>query len=296
MKGTFYMARHNFVLLYGLVSLPPKIIKDDDTGEYLQAICPLTVIRGKRSVGDDYHNFKFDTPIIVTGDAKISKDIESWKPGDMVEIKGVLVTKNVEKKVLCKSCGKVHVFQGSNQFVRPIYTSVRKRGVPNKQEAIKDLRQNIEISNICTLIGTVCKKPEIYVTESNLHVTQYPIASNRKYKIAEDALDEKTDYPYVKSYGAKADEDYSNLDVGAVIMIDGCLQTRDYSRTLICEDCGAETEWKDNSLEIVPYQTEYFIRNAEDAEDSEFSKKEEYFGYNNENTSNAKSIADSILQ
>ena len=119
------MARHNFILLCGLIAQPPKIIKNDETGEYVQAICPITVTRGQRKAGDeDYSNYKLDTPILVTGDKKVCKDMSEWQPGDIVEIKGVLVTKNVNKRVTCSQCGKVHTNQGSSVFVRPIYTAI----------------------------------------------------------------------------------------------------------------------------------------------------------------------------
>lgn len=255
------MARHNFVLLYGLVAQPPKIIKSDETGAFLQAICPVTVMRGRRKAGnEDYSNYKLDTPIVVTGDSGLCKEMADWAPGDIVEVKGVLVTKNVNKRITCSECGKVHTSQGSSVFIRPIYTAIRKRKVM-KNDVVPELRKNIEISNIATVIGTVCKKPEIYVSEKGLHVTQYPIAINRKYRIKEDSMDIKTDFPYVKAYGKQADDDYQHIDVGTTIMVDGCIQTREYKKTMECE-CGTITEYSDTSLEIVPYQTEYFAHNT----------------------------------
>ena len=279
------MARHNCILLLGLVAQAPKIIKNDDTGEYVQAICPVTVIRGQRKAGnEDYSKYKLDTPVIVTGEPTLCKDIAHWEPGDLVEIKGVLVTKNVNKRVTCSQCQKVHTTKGSSVFVRPIYTAIRKRKV-GKNDVIPELRKNIEISNIATIIGTVCKEPEIYVSEKGLKITQYPIACNRKYRIKEDSADIKTDFPYVKSYGKQAEDDYKYIEVGDDVVIDGCLQTREYDKKLTCE-CGATTEYFDSSLEIVPYQTEYFIHRT----NIEKMKADE------EANTSTESIADQILK
>lgn len=278
------MARHNSILLYGLVTSAPKIIKNDESGTYLQGICPIRVIRGQRDAGDrsEFKHIKYDDPIIVTGESNLVKKMDEWEPGDMVLIKGVLVTKDVNKKVTCKTCGKVHIFQGSSEFVRPIYLETCMKKVP-KENVVAELKKRIEISNVATLIGTVCKKPEMYTTEKKLHVTQFPIAINRKYKIPEDALEIRTDFPYVKSYGTQADKDYQYLDVGSVLMIDGCIQTREFERLLEC-DCGATTKWYDSSLEIIPYQSEYFNKNNSSEEESAAT------------TNNNTSIADEILK
>ena len=279
------MARHNFILLVGLVAQPPKVIKNDETGEYIQAICPVTVISGQRKAGnEDYSKYKLDNPVLVTGDANLCKAISEWKPGDIVEVKGVLVTKNVNKKVTCSQCGKVHVNQGSSVFVRPIYTAIKNRNIGTK-DVIPELRKNIEVSNVAIVLGTVCKQPEIYVSDKGLHVAQYPIAINRKYRIKEDSMDIKTDYPYVKAYGKQADDDYKYLSVNDDILIDGCLQTREYEKKLECE-CGAQTAYFDSSLEIIPYQTEYFLRTQSRVEDEQ----------ENTETVSGESIADQILK
>ena len=100
-------------------------------------------------------------------------------------------------------------------------------------------------------------------------------------------MDIKTDFPYVKSYGKQADDDYKYVDVGDDILLDGCIQTREYDKILEC-DCGAKTKYKDTSLEIVPYQTEYFINRTNIDKIKEDNEKLS-------DTENTESIADKIL-
>ena len=86
---------------------------------------------------------------------------------------------------------------------------------------------------------------------------------------------------FIKKY-TEGDKKISDNDD---ILIDGCLQTREYEKKLECE-CGAQTAYFDSSLEIIPYQTEYFLRTQSRVEDEQ----------ENTETVSGESIADQILK
>ena len=93
------MAKHNQVMLYGIVTKIPKIFKNETTGEFVTAYCPITVIRGTRESGSDgISDLRYDAPVIMSGNPKIIEEMSHWEINDMVEIKGVITTRNVIKK------------------------------------------------------------------------------------------------------------------------------------------------------------------------------------------------------
>ena len=135
------------------------------------------------------------------------------------------------------------------------------------------------------MFGQLCRDPKKIKPKEGLIVTQYQIAMNRKYRIATDPVESKSDYPWVKCYGQNAVNDYWRLHMGSEIYIDGCIQARsvqrhafcgqatdvygkplfdDYRNPIIKKDslgnpagCGEQYDWKDRAMEIVPYATEY---------------------------------------
>ena len=78
--------------------------------------------------------------------------------------------------------------------------------------------------------------------------------SRRREKIADE---EKTDFPWVKSYGKNAKDDLLRLRTGSGVFIEGFLQTRAVERKCRCSTCGSMYTWNDYAMEIVSYETEY---------------------------------------
>lgn len=249
------MAKHNNVFLYGQVLSQPRIIKDDN-GNYLRGICAINTIRGLRDFGDNITNLKYDVPIIMTGEPEKIAIMDTWNVNDMVEVKGSITTKEINKGTICKHCGNKNVTEGNTVFVNPIYLSARETNI-SKEDGLELLRKRVEISNCATLIGTLCRNTETFVTNGGLQITQYQLAVNRKYRVKDDSADNRTDYPWVKSYGAIAEEDAKFLQMGAMVYVDGMIQTRDVDRTTLCPHCNNEYHWHDSALEIVPYAVEY---------------------------------------
>lgn len=249
------MAKHNNVFLYGQVMNTPKIIKDEN-GNYLRGMCSVKIIRGLRDFGDNITNIKYDVPVVMTGEPEKIAIMDTWNMGDMVEVKGSITTKEVNKGTTCKACGQKNLSEGNVVFVNPVYLGVRETGV-SPEEGLELLRKRVEISNCATLIGTLCRNVETFRTNNGLQITQYQLAVNRKYRVKDDSAENRTDYPWVKSYGQIAVDDSKFLQMGAMVYVDGMIQTREVDRVTVCSNCGEQYHWKDAALEIVPYAVEY---------------------------------------
>lgn len=249
------MARHNDVRLYGQVSKEPRIITDEN-GNYVRGMCPLNIIRGVRDFGNHINGLKYDAPIIMTGDPEKIAEMATWKVNDMILIKGTVTTKEVTKSTTCIHCKHKNSVQGNVVFINPIALSAEKRNLTD-EEALEELKKHVEISNNVTVIGTLCRDVSTYTSEKGLAISQYQLAVNRKFRLRDDAAENRTDYPWIKSYGDIGEEDAKFLHMGSVVLIDGMIQTRDVKRKTVCSECGEEYVWKDNALEIVPFSVEY---------------------------------------
>lgn len=249
------MAIHNEIILNAWVSSDPKVVTDDE-GAVIRASCPLVSLRGLRSHGDKFRHLQLDTILLSSQKPEDAKMIGSLVKGDIIEVKGVISSKNVMKVRRCKECGDKIATPGTIMYVQPIYMEKREGKVP-EDVFPKILKKRGEISNHVISIGTLCRDPEINFTMESVPITQYPLAIDRKYRIKEDPVDERTDYIWVKSFGKQADKDFQTLKVGASVFIDGALQTRDVEREEHCEKCGCHFIWRDTAVEIVPYEIEY---------------------------------------
>lgn len=249
------MAKHNYVMLYGQVAGQPRIHTDKE-GNPNRVICPITVLRGIRDAGDNIRQLKYDRPIIMSGNPAMIEEMAKWKENDMVEVKGAVTTKDINKSTKCKECGHVNISKGNVVFINPIYADVRETGI-TKEEGQKLLKKRCEISNVVVLIGKLCRDPEYIYTPRGTLVTQYQLAVNRKFHIKEDAPNIRTDYPWIKSFGDIARMDAKVLSTGSMVLIDGAIQTRSIERRTACESCGAEYSWNDSAFEVIPYAVEY---------------------------------------
>lgn len=255
------MARENFVLLHGQIQSTPKIYQSTE-GTLTRAILAIKVLRrpylnGNGEVlGGKLH---VDCPIIMSGNEEIIRRISEMDQGDMVDIRGVLTTREVIKSTTCKACGHKNSVQGNTVYITPIYICKRENHLDDIA-GFELLKERSEISNVVILIGNLCRPPELYKDDSiNYATCQYQIAANRKYHIRDNgaAADVKTDYPWVKSFGEQAQQDAIRLQEGSSVYVNGGIQTREVARLTTCENCGAEYAWKDTASEIIPYSVEY---------------------------------------
>lgn len=266
------MAMQNFVFLYGQVLKKPRIAKDED-GNYVMGMCTLNVLRGLRDTGDSIKQLKYSCPVIMTRNPELVAIMDTWNEGDMCEVKGTVTTREIKKSTTCPHCREKNKKDGNAVFISPIYMSSRETNV-SKEQGLALLKQRCEISNQVILIGALCREPEKIELGNDNIITQYQLSVNRKFKIKEDSVDKKTDYPWVKSYGKYAKEDAETLHTGSVILVDGMLQTRDVERTTHCE-CGQSYKWNDAALEVVPFAVEY-LKNFYSADEIEKNKEMKY--------------------
>ncbi len=248
------MAKHNQVILNGQVSIPPRVVCDD-AGTPVRAMCGIDVMHGTRDFGNNIDNIKYDVPIIMTSDAEMIKKISAFKKGDMVEIKGTITTRDITKRTTCKFCGHKHEKEGNLVCITPIFAEVRESALSD-EKGKRLLRDRCEVSNMVTVIAPLCRDPQLYRTEKGTSVTTYQLAIRRKFRIKKDT-DIRTDFPWVKSYGAIAENDAKSLKKGSYVFIDGRIQVRQLKRIQECENCGQTYEWTDSATEIVPYAVEY---------------------------------------
>lgn len=252
--------RENLVFLHGQVAIKPRI-HATDTGELIKASFAVKVLR-RPFIGPNGRmdsRLYFDCPIILTMSQELIQTAAKLCLNDMVDIRGVLTTREVIKSTTCGGCGHKNSHPGNTVYVTPIYLCRREANL-SPEDGLRLLKERNEISNMIVCIGTLCREPEFFEKDdfgkkrSNI---QYQLAVNRKYRIREDSTSVRTDYPWVKCFGAQALEDKDCLHMGSSIYINGALQTREVVRTTVCEKCGASYEWKDTATEIIPYSVEY---------------------------------------
>lgn len=278
------MARHNFALLVGVVRKPP-VIRSNDFG--VTAMCPLTVIRGSR---DKNHRkvdrqAKYSTPILMSEEQTIVDEIATWNENDIVLITGFVATREVEKKAVCPECGFENYRRyactgarsgGNRIYIHPIYAE-KLKSFPEQGAAHKYLIEHSEISNRVFLLGNLTREPVKGGDDTKVYC-RYQIAVDRKY-CAEgmEEVRERTDYPWIYSYGQKAEIDFQALTTGALIYVDGALQTRKYKEVYTCQnpECGIQFEVPGQTLEVLSYDTEYLKNYDEKAlPESELEIKE----------------------
>lgn len=276
------MAKQNLVLLNAKIETAPHIERNEETGEYKYAMCIVDVVRGKRAVGDNKQYVKHDGPVVISKDEYMIREMENWKVNDIVEIKGLLVSKDITKISKCTHCLDENGRPTKNKkdgtiiYVNPI-EAITIRECGDKEDADKFLLAKKEMSNQIYCIGTVIKEPRIFRTKHDTIVCDYEIAINRKYHIRTDDPTIRTDWVYVKSYGERAVEDKLRLRIGTELSIDGFVQTRNIKRKAVCPHCGQEYIWTDKSTEIVPYAVEYHkgtYRTDEELEKEELTEAE----------------------
>lgn len=278
------MAKENFVFLHGQLYDAPKIFVDAN-GEPKKASMAIRVLRrpNSRAASDiNFGKLNIDIPIIMTLDREMIRECSKLKKGDMVDIRGVYTTREIKKKAICPQ-GHDVIWAGNFVFITPIYICRREQEL-SPADGFQLLKERNEISNMAMMIGTLCREPElIELTNTNnrpVNVCQYQLASNRRYHIRDGIHEqERTDYPWVKTAGAQALEDYKRLHMGSVVYINGAIQTREIEREISCPVCETPFLIKENVCELFPYSIEYLMNcdfEDEDCDTEEFTPPAEY--------------------
>lgn len=251
------MAILNYVDVCAVV-LEAPLIRDGDVSS--RASCQLETIHGSR---DKKHPDYISNFLSMTEEPRLIEEMSTWKSLDIVRITGFLATKETEKKVVCPKCGKINYRKeavasarsgGNIVYVYPIH--VRKiRSFREKDDAIQFLYENAEIANRVILMGKLTKNPE-----SIKSCTHFQLAINRKYcvKGASDVT-ERTDYPWIYSYGNGARKDLAVLRQNSCVIVDGALRSRDYDEDYTCVECGEVFVNKGRTLEVLLFSREYLM-------------------------------------
>lgn len=259
------MARANTVYLYGWLVGPPKIWLQENEKEY--RACKFYLLTARSSYENDEYfkkgKIRWDNICIYTKNPDLIGHIVKHISGngvnnDMVFVKGTLCTKEVIKKGVCPECGSINTKEdGVVIYIDPVFVEEREKGV-TEEEATKLLMKKREISNSVIIEGTLCREPVYYKDESTgLETCQIQIASNRLRRIKEDPAEKKTDYPWIKAYGPKTKEYSEVLSTNSSIFVEGAIQTRVATPSMMCENCGAIFERQEQSTDIVPFHIEY---------------------------------------
>jgi len=249
------MARENYVHLHGMVRTSPKVYIDGN-GKAIKGVVALNVIRRPTKGAGYASKLFFDCPILITKNEEMIEEFRNLHIYDMVDIKGVISTKNMKKSSTCPFCGKKNYVEGTLTYVTPL-SVIKVNAVKDENEGFSLLKQRWEVSNELIIIGYLCRDPEYYEDEKHISYAHYPLAVNRRYHIREDADDRKTDYPWVKTYGKQALDDSQRLKKGSMISINGAVQMREIERATICSECGENYTWNETVSEIVPYYIGY---------------------------------------
>ena len=256
------MARLNNIFLKGILLADPHIIRDEKT-TYARA--SIIVARDHRKVENGIHHMMTDRPYLISTEPQIVDVMEQLNGYDIVSVKGVVTTRMIQKKTFCTECGLENTVPGTVTFVTPIF--IEKCGsVNNADEGMEYLSNIRPLSNILSVYGMLTRDPKKISPKSGLTVSQYQMALNRSYIIRDDPPEVRSDYPWVKSYGSKAEEDRYRLKKNSIVHIDGYLQTRNVKKYTICSHCNKRYDWTDKAMEIVPFETEYMFNYRSDEE------------------------------
>lgn len=251
------MAIQNYVDVCAVVHETPLIRKGEVSS---RATCPLSTIHGAK---DSEHVIAKSKFLTITEEPKTIREMSNWKALDIVRITGFIATKETERKVVCPNCGTINHRSesvatarsgGTIVYIYPIYAR-KIASFSEKEDAFQYLNDNATIANRVFLLGNLTKDPE-----RKGSCTRFQVAINRKYcaKGIPD-ITERTDYPWIYSYGENAEKDFAALKKGSSVFVDGILRSRNYEEENICVKCGEKIIRKDTALEIVSFSSEYFL-------------------------------------
>ena len=202
--------RENTAYLYGQLTRDPICYKNPSTQELLSGQITIKTARRTNATGE----------LFVKGRLRI------------VLVKGSLSTQETEKKFICKKCGHEMIkHEAVVIYIDPLHIKKFASGL-STEEGLKEIENNIEISNEIMITGTLCREPAYY-KENNIRNCQFQIAANRKRRIIEDGPEKRTDFPWIKTFGDMAEEISGVLHQGSVISICGGVETRSFERKII---------------------------------------------------------------
>ena len=267
------MARHNEVILYAKVIREPVISFDENTGERKYGDIDLAVYR------ESSKKPRFDIPVSIrTQEPWLVEAMEPLKPNDIVLCKGFLATMETLKRAICPYCGTKHKIQGNLVYIAPIFLEKVCSFEDDEASCEELVIDHHRFCNRVMLIGSLCRAPRYYETQRHTLLAEYQLAVDRKFRVRQDPVEKKTDFPWIKSSGSIAEEDAEHLQKGTEILVDGELQARRLegkdARKASCLKCGKEFTFTDTVLEVVARDVRYLKRTIDEEEEEEDEEKE----------------------
>lgn len=275
------MAKTNQVDILGYLKGNPKVLPS-----HKRAVLTIRIARGTRDTGAGEKQFKAETVIVRTSNHDIVNYISNLSERDFVRIKGVITTRYVPKKCICENCGRDNVIEGIFTYIEPIFID-KIAHADTTEDADLLLEEKLEISNQVRVLGNLCYDPrEIPLKKTT--ACRYQIGIPRTYRIQGSNDDEKSDFPYINTYGNNAKRDLASLKERSQILVDGCLQSRRLTHAATCS-CGNIFKWMEDILEIAAYEVEY-LKNYNDPYDNENTENNEQRNKSEMNSDSDNSI------
>lgn len=245
----------NDVRLYGQLAVKPRFRRHrGETEAYRCELYVKTMSRYNNST--EKGNIVYDEVCVMTESPEMIRNIGErllLTENDMIYVKGVVCTTNVERKVICGECEEEFALPGSTCYVHPINIMKVEANVPKDTGYVR-IRENVEVSNEVLVHGNVCT--DINYSEE-FHHSNYKLAVKRQYHILEDPADKRIDYPIINTYYQMADDDHEYLHKGSGMIVRGSLRARSIERKVICPNCGNPETIGYKLLEIVGHGTSY---------------------------------------
>lgn len=98
------MAKENLVILHGAIQCAPRIYANSD-GNVNKAMLYMKVLR-RPSISEKLsaNRIFFDNPIILSKNEKLIAQMSELEKDDMLDVRGVLTTREVLKSTICPNC------------------------------------------------------------------------------------------------------------------------------------------------------------------------------------------------
>lgn len=235
----------NDVRLYGQISEEPSLYfhRNEDT-PYRGAMLVKTISRYHNSTSRD--TIVYDEVVVMTHNPEMLLTFADLKKNDIIYLKGLLCTADILRTYHC-DCGNKFSEPGTTCYIHPIHIITVEQQVSDER-GYTLLRRNAEVSNEVIVDGMIVT-PVDYSPEYSM--ANYKVAVKRPYRIIEDAVEKKQDFPAVNTYFEQAQQDAKCAHVGTRLNIRGSVRARVIDRKTVCPSCGHVMNVTDRISEIV---------------------------------------------
>lgn len=257
--------RLNEVFIYGRVIEEPEIeCFDLDRSKPRSAKILVKVSRKQGNsdnefIRNDVIAIYSRNPEIISRDILMPKEIDEDMDvckGDIIYVKGTLSTWMRNLTEYCPDCGEKIDNMRSSVYVDPLGIRICSRDIGAKRgDAL--IYRSWDMSNLAILGGWINTDPEYYENEeNNFKLLEFAMSSKRIRRILEDGPEKRSDHPWIKVYGRRAEEYSKMFHYGSEVVIVGSLQAREHTVEVMCPHCMRTHVSTLTATELVPYRIE----------------------------------------